>query len=219
MDEEKRVRQYEKHEEEFSEYIRELKESYNENPEFTAKFVKESSKKFKKFKMNPSRYNFNDIKEDDKEKLSMIFTFLFLAIIGLANIGAYPMYLFGIVFFVAGFCVSMFSGEAMTIIFLFSHGVTGYCLMAGSLLYEMFQDPIMGDGAENVRIVFIIGVVIAIVAVIYAVLYSMSKNLREAKNSKLIPLALFTLGMIIFALLSVYYKDIYDFNLLRFLGK
>ena len=99
--------------------------------------------------------------------------FIFIAALGLLNISNIGMYAFGTVFFIAGYCVG-FSVPMAGVIFLFSHGITGLCIMTVSTIGKIFENPIMQDNPQNIYIYLGACILIAL----FATLTTVKKNLK-----------------------------------------
>ena len=98
---------------EFYEYIDELKAIYAENPQ---KATEEAKKSLDRLIMKRQPL----LKKEDKIKLYLVLYFCVLALFGLINIQGYPLYLIGLMFFAVGIMVGLLK-KGYGIIVLFTH--------------------------------------------------------------------------------------------------
>ena len=103
------------------------------------------------------------------------------------------LYLFGFIFFTAGVCVGTLALERGTLVFLFSHGLTGACIMMYALLHNVFSSPILMDLSTNSKIYLLVTVAVFVSAFIYIIRYRVTSKLLP-KYSKIIPFVLFAIA-------------------------
>ena len=142
----------------------------------------------------------------------MLVSFAILCL-GFFNISTIGIYFFGFVFFIAGLCVCLFTGEKFGIIFLFSHGCTGLAVMIGSLLgVEFFNNPLFQDNPVNLIVyLVIVGLILfgAIVYTIYLALIGSNKN-----NYKVfIPLCFYGLSLLLIGIFPYIISLVYNFRI------
>lgn len=74
------------------------------------------------------------------ETYQLFAIFILIFILGIAAFKYFSLFLFGFIFFVAGFCCGTSNrGGTSNLIFLFSHGLTGLILMVAGMINETFK--------------------------------------------------------------------------------
>lgn len=173
----------------FNECLDELEWLYKINPEITQKETEELIKKLNK--INNSK---KDILEDiNTDILCLCLLGITTAIFGLFNIEKFPIYIFGLVFFIAGLGVGA-TIEKFGLIFLFSHGVTGMSIMLGSQISSLLASPIMSDNPTKIYIYLGIVITLLLIATITMILYNLSHNLKKIKHFILVPIIIYVLA-------------------------
>lgn len=166
-----------------------LKKEYKRNPKIVYKHVDDAVEKVR-------NYDKPLIAKKDREMLYIVCICIFMALtslLGLFNpyaeeiISPLAMGISGIIFFIAGYFVN-YAAKGFGIIFLFSHGMTGFCLMCGSIIGSILDVPIMHDNPTTVYIYLGILAVIAFASLITSIIINLSDKLRSVKNIKLYPL-------------------------------
>ena len=191
---------------EFNDQIEELKEAYEKDPNKVKKELRKSL-----ININLSNKIFKDIDIDIiVTTILIIITFL----IGFLNIKSYGMYLFGIAFFLAGLFVGM-KQKGFGLIFLLSHGVTGICIMIGSLLSNIINSPILEDSTPMVFIYLGLGIIIIIIGLILTVIHNLSDNLKEIKWFQNLILGLFNIAFFMSAIFPHIITNLNALNILR----
>ena len=107
------------------------------------------------------------------------------------------MYYFGMVFFLAGFFIGTSQESKMVIIFLFSHGGTGIALMLGSLLYPIFDSPLLSDMPTKLIIVLIIILGLVLIAFILETIFNIAERFDTHKAYVPFLLGIFTTAVFI----------------------
>ena len=181
---------------EFYECIEKLKTKYNEKPKQTIRALKSTINTIEA--QEPSNSVMEDLSKH-KQIIIMISLCIIIALIGLLRIETYPQYLFGLIFFIAGFFIGMYI-PIFGLIFLFSHGGTGLGIMIYSLLGESLTSPILQDSPKNIYIYLGIGVVLLIITVFSIILFNVSATYREKRFSAYIPLILIIMVLIMSAI-------------------
>ncbi len=172
---------------EFEHYIELLRLSYTENSKNTMFELKMILRKLRMLSDNSFIIDSFDI---DRNLLTTVILIILIGLVGLFHITSFPMYLFGVVFFIAGLLIGL-NNKGFGLIFLVSHGGTGFSIMMGSLLEDVFQNPILTDGDSFVYFYFGTMILITIIAVGIAVLRNISDSLRENPLFVHLPLLLF----------------------------
>ncbi len=191
---------------EFNDQIEELKEAYEKDPNKVKKELRKAL-----ININLSNKIFKDIDIDIiVTTILIIITFL----IGFLNIKSYGMYLFGIAFFLAGLFVGM-KQKGFGLIFLLSHGVTGICIMIGSLLSNIINSPILEDSTPMVFIYLGLGIIIIIIGLILTVIHNLSDNLKEIKWFQNLILGLFNIAFFMSAIFPHIITNLNALNILR----
>lgn len=193
-------------EEEFNTSMGILRELFDKNPAMVEKEVKRTVRKLNNVEnIKKSRL----IPEEQVEKIIFIVLFFILALLGLFNFSSYMLYIFGLIFFAAGLMVGTYENGA-GIIFLFSHGITGLCIMIGSLVANVFMDPIMSDNPINIIIYFSIIVILCVIATFTAIIYNVSDKLKLMKNVVFLPLIIYMIAIFMAGVLSKFSYFIYS---------
>ena len=187
----------------FEDYISELRSLYYENPKEVLFETRNTVKKLKE--TNVGRKNV--LSDINTEILGICVLAILIAVMGIFNLSTFTMYLFGFVFFISGLLVGLKTDTA-GIIFLFSHGVTGMCLMIGSQIGGFLASPAVNDASVGTYLYLGIGLVLIVISIIYSILYNLSSNLKTRKNAILVPLFLFA---IVFAM-SVAFTKIFGYD-------
>lgn len=182
-------------ENDFYEYIEKLKEIYDENPR---KATKEAKDSLARLSSNSKKKLLND---KEKMKFYIVMLYIVLALLGLFNISSYPLYIFGLIFFAAGSLIGLHV-KGGGIVFLFSHGGTGFGLIIASLIGGLFTSPLMSDLPTIYYIYLVIMAIMTFIAIITTILYNLSDELSERKNFIFIPLVLFSAVIIMALILS-----------------
>ncbi len=142
-----------------------------------------------------------------KEQLYKYITMLFfIAAIGLFNIKSIGMYIFGLIFFLAGFNIGLFVPGA-GIIFLFSHGMTGLGMMCAGLVGDAINSPLMQDNPQNLYIYLGVCILIGLFATLSTIKY----NLGIITNGKKPSLFMIVWAYIIMFLLVALFPKVMPF--------
>ena len=183
--------------------INELNEIHKKYPQKTEK---ELNKIISKLEMYDETNSIQKIiNHEEFDTYALIAIFLIIALLGLVNFTeTIGLYYFGFVFFIAGFLIGI-SGDKMTLIFLFSHGIMGFCLMTIPIIYPIFDSPIMSDNPTNIYIYLGIMILLSVIATIYAIMYNTVKYIRLNNHAKLIPLIIYLIVII----MAVIFPKIY----------
>lgn len=192
---------------EFDWYIEELNKIYI-NDEGRAKKIARRGLRELGFMTKNSSSNSHEI---DKQITIIVVLCILIALCCFfaPNVGSMGMYIFGVIFFIAG----LFTGlnvPGAGLIFLFSHGGTGLFIMIISLfgmddsmgLEKIFNNPVFTDGGihGNILIYLIIMAIIFVVAIIYTILHNLSPKLKEDKKHIIRILLLFLIGILLLAI-------------------
>lgn len=182
----------------YEKYEKEMNELHNTNSE-SIKVDIRGSKRNKLF--------------NNKIRLENLWMGIFIVIIALLGIvailkndGEGVMYYFGMIFFIAGYFVGI-KVPAFGIIFLFSHGMTGLGIMLAALSDTQMNDfPIDLKVFDDISITNIsytaIGYIFLVLGFITAIIYNLSiisGKVREKDYLKLVPIGIFTVGLVIIA--------------------
>ena len=102
-----------------------------------------------------------------------------------------PITLFGIIFFCAGYFVTM--SDNGVVLFLFSHGLVGFCVMNGYSFVKIVSNPVITDNPTKIFILLGLAVVLELVSLTYGAIYSSSKELKMNPVNKFALAALSTI--------------------------
>ena len=138
-----------------------------------------------------------DVLKLHKEQTITGVLIIILLLLGLFSISTNSesmiMYYFGMVFFLAGTSQE----SKMVIIFLFSHGGTGIALMLGSLLYPIFDSPLLSDMPTKLIIVLIIILGLVLIAFILETIFNIAERFDTHKAYVPFLLGIFTTAVFI----------------------
>ena len=142
-----------------------------------------------------------DVLKLHKEQTITGVLIIILLLLGLFSISTNSesmiMYYFGMVFFLAGFFIGTSQESKMVIIFLFSHGGTGIALMLGSLLYPIFDSPLLSDMPTKLIIVLIIIFGLVLIAFILETIFNIAERFDTRKAYVPFLLGIFTTAVFI----------------------
>lgn len=112
------------------------------------------------------------------------------------NIENISLFIFGIVFFIAGFNVATGKDtKGFGLIFLFSHGMTGYGIMIGSLIGGRINEAILSDIGGNTNFYLLLTISVILIAVIGTIIYNLNDAWKNEMRYKLIILLLYAVGI------------------------
>lgn len=183
----------------FELYLGKITDEYLKNPD---------SSKEKIFKYVDLAF---DGRKDEKVKVKANLDILYMiclcfgiVLLGLFDITRFPMYFFGCVFFFAGMLIGIFV-KGFGIIFLFSHGMSGYGMML-SCFKERIFNPLYSD-VVSVAYIALIAVIaiLSLCGLVFAIMNNLSfKNTN--KNLKLYPFIFFGGAILVCALFPYLFK-------------
>ena len=112
-------------------------------------------------------------------------------------------YLFGFVFFIAGFGVAILAdnSKGSGIIFYFSHGAIGFVIMVYSLIIDRFDIAIFSDLSIILKLYLGVIVCLLFAGIIGGIVYNLSDTLKLNKFNKVFLLLLFFVSIILIGLL------------------
>lgn len=201
-------------------YDENLNDSYEEELEFLADLdeseaIKRNKNKYRNDEdlsgSNKSSSELKKVFQDiDKDKLYLCVLIFLIALIGLFNIKAYPIYLFGIIFFLAGHFIGLYL-KWMGLIFLFSHSVTGIFVMLSALIGDIVtNNPIMSDNPLNIIIYLVIVALLLIFATLMVIIHNLSDYLKTKKFFVVIPMSIYVVAFFMAGLLNIIFNFIYN---------
>lgn len=193
---------------EFNNKINTLKHFYKKNPKATMnllnKIVNDESL-YETENNNSKSTIINVINDIGLKKFLYIFLISCYVILGLIDFNF--LYFFGIVFFLAGYFVTI-NGKGAGIVFLFSHGLTGYGIMIYSIISNEFYRHFFEDMSHAGMIYLIILAILAVIGLFILIFYSLSKTLRKNQNIPLISFTLFLMVLCMIKILPFIYFDV-----------
>ena len=127
-----------------------------------------------------------------------------IVLLGLSNLENFPMYFFGSVFFFAGLLIGLFA-PFFGLIFLFSHGLTGFSLMINAL-NENLASPVYSDASGYAYVILIsLMVSFALLGFIFTIIHNIKIN-KDNKYRLLLPFIFFFISLFIAALFPELFK-------------
>lgn len=190
----------------FEENIQELRELYQENPK---KVENETKKLVSSLKITNTKL----LENVDLSKLIIAICCIFMALIGLINIGNEnaSLYYFGFIFFIAGLLIGIYI-KGFGLIFLFSHGCTGLSIMIGSTLGNYLKEPILSDMSKGVYIYLGILIAIIICGLIITILTNLSEKIKSKPFADAYPVIIMSVAILLVELFPVLYNTISKIN-------
>ena len=140
-------------------------------------------------------------------RVLFVLAVLLLGLVGIANFqGQSFVYYFACLFFFAGVFIGL-NVPGFGLIFLLSHGATGFALITIPVVIEVLKSHIMSETAGN-SIYFLLYTALftAIVAAISTVLYNLSSNFRDKKYSLPMVFILYVITITIIQFIPVIYN-------------
>ena len=189
----------------YSKYIKKLKELHEDYPSLAEEEacigLERLGMRVEKKRGYIHTHLFGDV---EIKKLILIIIFIIIGLLGLFTIekgamenGSIMLYYFGLIFFIAGFLVGTSKdGKGAGIIFLFSHGMTGYAMMIGSLIGPTLSTPAISDTGEYLSLYLALGVLVIIIGIISSIIYNLSDKLKAKQRYPIIPLSIFALALV-----------------------
>ena len=189
--------------ERFNKNIDKLKELY-------LKDSNDTDKKLNEFINNiDNKTNLGVFGDVDKNILYNVILIIIILLLGLItfrysseDIPIVGLYYFGFVFFIAGILISN-TTPIFGLIFLLSHGGTGFALMTIPTIISILNEPYMSDNPKLIYMYLGIIIIILIIASIITVLNNLSSNLRKNKNVFSLALTLFAIDLLLIILLPI----------------
>ena len=174
--------------------INKLQEEYSKDP-----------KRVNKEAYN-SLYKIGKIRSEGLEKfINNIGAVILLLLIPFLFIGKYYsiLALAGLAFYSAMYLV-LKDGSSNAIIFIYSHGLTGYIMMNAEMFLKIINSPIFSDGATKIVILLGVSLLLAISQCIYATLYCLSDDLQATPFNRSIPVILGAISTVIIHLTYIF---------------
>ena len=206
----------EKNEKEYSpildSYFNQIEKIYENNPSFAIDELNNLIRRAEDEKNRGKSLLDRLFSGKDKELVLSIFLMIMMAPIGLLtlnNIGALPLYFFGLVFFLAGVNIG-FHEKIFGLIFLFSHGGVGMGIMMWSLLSKAFESGLFTDGGRNLILYVVINIAIIVIGFLAVVVYNLSDYIRNKKYMKSYILLIFMVGLAMAGIFPYIMKFIYN---------
>ena len=188
----------------FNLYLSKITDAYEKDKNQSYYIIKKyvDSLSFTPEKNNTIKFS---IKDNPKMKIFYVILMCFvIVLLGLSNLENFPMYFFGSIFFFAGLFVGLFV-PVFGLIFLFSHGLTGFSLMI-SALNENLSSPIYSDASGYAYVILIVLMVIfALLGFIFTILHNTKIN-KDNKYRLLLPFIFFFISLFIGALFPQLFK-------------
>ena len=183
----------------FGYYILDLKDFYNIDKKAAIKESRDFIKRIKKERgLN-----------DEKTKNILIILFTLTLLIGLIA-GCFAeanllLFLFGMIFFVAGYLIGFAKGaQVIGCIFIFSHGILGFWLMSNSIV-ENILDKQLYATSVNLQYYMNACIVLLIIGTLMLMLCNIFKRIREHNIFKLIPLCIYNVVLILIVIFKMVY--------------
>ena len=72
----------------------------------------------------------------------------------------------GVAFFSALYLV-LSNPEPNSIVFIYSHGLTGYAMMNWEMIANILKSPLLSDGANNIFVLLIVALILLVGGILY----------------------------------------------------
>ena len=201
---------------EIDKYIEKINEMYEQYPQKVSEEIRKSLNRLNEIEDKKEENGVKKVIDElSKYKGKFLFAIILIVIllIGLFNIknniDAIPMYYGGIIFFVAGYLIGFYL-KGFGLIFLLSHGGTGFAIMMGSLLSTVFSNPIMSDNPIKIVIYLILIGIIIFLATILVIAHNLSDYLKTKEYFLCIPMLLYAISLFMAGLLPYIMETIYS---------
>ena len=192
-------------------YFEQIEKIYEKNPNYVVDELNKMIKKSETEKYKEKSFLDKLFPDKDKELVLSVFLMILMVpicLFTLNNIQTLPIYFFGLAFFLAGLNVG-FSTKGFGLIFLFSHGGVGMCIMLGALLSNVMTSGLFTDGGHNLMIYLAINLIIIIIGFLAVVVYNLSDYLKSIRYMKSYILLIFLFGLIMAGLFPYIINFIY----------
>ena len=179
-----------------SKYIEALNKKYEKDPVTAVNYLSSSINRLK------HKTNLMEKLGLDYEKLDIILTIILAIMIlpvGLICCDNLGMYLGGMIFFMAGLMVGVFV-PGFGVIFLFSHGGTGFGLLNSNVIKAIMSSPILSEPNSMMSPYFSIMILTLGSAVLLTLVHAFVKRVRKVKFIKTTIMLLYLLGMLLLRL-------------------
>ena len=194
-------------------YFKQIEKLYEDNPSFTINELNNLIDKTKRNKKYVDKSLLDKLFTNKEKELALSIFLMILMVpfclFTLNNLEFLLLYLFGLVFFLAGLNTG-FSLEKIGIIVLFSHGATGMGLMLYSVLAKSFESGLFTDGGRNLIIYLTINISIIVIGFLAVVIYNVSDYIRNIKYMKSYILLIFIAGLTMAGIFPYIMKFIYS---------
>ena len=188
----------------FNLYLSKITDAYQNDKNKSYHIIK---KYVDSLSFTPENNNTNKFSIKDNPKMIVFYVILIcfaIVLLGLSNLENFPMYFFGSVFFFAGLLIGLFT-PFFGLIFLFSHGLTGFCLMINAL-NENLASPIYSDASGYAYVILIsLMVSFALLGFIFTIIHNIKIN-KDNKYRLLLPFIFFFISLFIGALFPELFK-------------
>lgn len=174
--------------------INKLQEEYSKDP-----------KRVNKEAYN-SLYKIGKIRSEGMEKfINNLGAVIMLLLIPFLLIGKYNclLALAGLAFFSAIYIV-LKDGSSGVIVFIYSHGLTGYVMMNAEMFLNILKSPVFSDGATKIVALLGVALILLIAQCIYATLYCLSDDLQATPFNRSIPVILGAISTVIIHLTYIF---------------
>lgn len=195
----------------FDKYIKELYKINTDNPKKAKDIAKNGLDELGLLKKASPKNNKLGI-DINWAIIVIICLLMFLGAFLTSNMDSAMLYIFGVIFFLAGLFIGLYV-PVFGLIFLLSHGITGFVTIFLVLLFGtdnmdsiniILNNPLYTDGGMpfNIKIYLISICVLFVAAFIYTILHNLSPKLKKNKIHAIIILSLYLITIILIGLFS-----------------
>ena len=191
----------------FDNYIEEIKSIHENNP---VKVNRELHELLHRIRNNDDDKK-SILSDLEMDKLLLCIIIILIILLGLLNIGGGEtaiLYFVGVAFFLAGIFIGLYL-KGFGLIFLFSHGIAGLCLMEGSFISNITDNPLISENPTNIYIFLGLSIILFAIATIMIVIHNLSDLAKEKMFYKVIPFILYFIGLLISGILPYIINFIY----------
>ena len=113
------------------------------------------------------------------------------------------LFLFGFIFFIAGFSIAIIvkNSKGFGLVFLFSHGGSGFAVMVGSLLSGKVSEAFFTDLNGPIKLYLAIIICLVVFGILASVIYNLSDRFKINKLNKVYLYLVFVISIVLIGLI------------------
>ena len=188
--------------------LEELKKEYEKKPTETLNAINETILDLK----NNNENNDSLFELRDAKRMPFMVCGIYaiiILIIGIVNLmyegGSIFTYYFGAVFLIVGLFIGLFV-PGFGLIFLFSHGGSGYGIMNAKAISLMWNSKVTSTNLPDIKIVLSFAFFLLVVGVILTFVYNLSEKFKSKSSNLILILSLILASILIIQLTPIIYN-------------